>query len=322
MTQPRLRARRPPFPGQFPPGLALALILGACSLNLASADLQDCLRSTVRDFLAPGQRLLQCAVESAKQQIAAVDREEDATSASLGAGQREALALRIRQLELELNATRDRLADAQRHGRRARGTASPPLLVPELIEARWLGEESAGLWRSRAVVAAGSSAGLFESALVLQSQLPLVDAGTDLNLTIGDAVYAGRIVVGKIAEVGRFSSTVRLVTDPEFSGRARVARRTDRGLEVIAEGTLVGDGTPTCRLKHVTEPVAAGDEVFTGGTDGVIPYPMYYGTVVDAELPPAAREWTIQVRPAAATDRRETVEILRLSLNRERILGN
>ena len=64
-------------------------------------------------------------------------------------------------------------------------------------------------------------------------------------LAAGDAVYAGRIVIGKIAEVGRFSSTLRLVTDSGYSGRARLARRTSQGLVFGAEGTLRATA-PTC----------------------------------------------------------------------------
>ena len=112
----------------------------------------------------------------------------------------------------------------------------------------------------------GANDGIAESALVLEGTQPLVDLGSDADVSPGDAVYAGRIVIGKIAEVGRYSSTLRLVTDPGYSGRARLARRNDRGALVFgAEGTLTADGSELCRLKHITDPVNVGDEVFTGG---------------------------------------------------------
>jgi len=121
------------------------------------------------------------------------------------------------------------------------------------------------------LLGAGDRAGITESALVLDDTRPLVDLGDDTGLSPGDAVYAGRVVIGKIAEVGRFSSTLRMVTDSEYSGRARLARRTSQGLVFGAEGTLVGDGSDLCRLKHISDPVNVGDEVVTGGTDGRFP---------------------------------------------------
>src|SRR4030095_14292410 len=142
-----------------------------------------------------------------------------------------------------------------------------------LIEARVLGEETAALWRGMKFLSAGARNGIAESALVLDDPRPLIDLGSDADLSAGDAAYAGRIVIGKVAEVGRFSSTLRLVTDPAYSGRARPMHRSSRGLVSGAEGTIVGDGSDLCRLRHITDPVNVGDEVFTGGTDGVFPLP-------------------------------------------------
>ena len=197
----------------------------------------------------------------------------------------------------------------------------PPLVLPRLIEARVLGEETAALWRARKLLAAGAADQIAESALVLDDSRPLVDLGQDAGVSPGDAAYAGRIVVGKIAEVGFYSSTLRLVTDPAYKGLARLARRTSRGLVLGPEGTVVGDGSELCRLKHIAEPVNVGDEVFTGGTDGAVPARMYYGKVVRAELEPGAREWSVWVRPAA-TEGLESVLILRRALNPDRVLAN
>ena len=47
-----------------------------------------------------------------------------------------------------------------------------------------------------------------------------------------------------------------------------------------------------------------------------------WATLGAAELAPAAREWTVTVKPAAERWNREKVEILRLSLNPERLSGN
>jgi cell shape-determining protein MreC len=115
---------------------------------------------------------------------------------------------------------------------------------------------------------------------------------------------------------------LQLVTDPGFSGRARLARQTSRGLAFGSEGTLVGGGANLCRLKRIMEPVNVGDEVYSGGTDGVLPYPMFYGRVVRAELEEGATEWSIDVEPAAKLDRFDRVQILRMSLNPSRLMAN
>lgn len=301
--------------------LAIGLLLASAALNLAPADVTARLRSAVRDGLAPGQQLVQKSIDLAERAWRRRDPSANGETES-DRDRNRALAARNRRLELELAALRERLETAEEFGRRPRATASKPLLIPELIEADWLGEEISTLIRANGLLSVGSAERLVESALVLQSELPLIDQGESSELATGDSVYAGRIVVGKIADVGRYASTVRRVTDSEFSGRARVARRTDEGLEVIAEGTLVGDGSDACLLKHVTEPIAVGDEVYTSGADGVLRLPMYYGRVTRAELAPAAREWTIVVTPAAASRPRDKVQVLRLSVNRDRLLGN
>ncbi len=202
------------------------------------------------------------------------------------------------------------------------GTSFALLVRPQLVEARVLGEESATAWRGAKFLSVGARGGIAESALVLDDARPLIDLGRDADLSEGDAVCAGRIVIGKVAEVGRYSSTLRLVTDPAYTGRARLVRRTSQGLVFGAEGTLAGDGSELCRLKHIADPVNVGDEVFTGGTDGVAPLPMYYGRVVRAELPPGAGEWSVWVKPAAADEPLDAVLILRRAINAERLAAN
>ncbi len=238
----------------------------------------------------------------------------------------QSVRLENRRLELHVARLREKVNRLSvQQGLSLESGSRAPLVIPQLIEARVLGEESAALWRARKLLSAGANGGIAESALVLDDTRPLVDLGDDAQLSTGDAAYAGRIVIGKIAEVGRYSSTLRLVTDPAYTGHARLARRTSRGLVHGAEGTLVGDGSELCRLKHVSDPVNPGDEVFTGGTDGLVPWPMYYGTVVRAELEPGASEWSVWVEPAvikAVSERLETVVIQRRALNSDRILAD
>jgi cell shape-determining protein MreC len=291
---------------------------------MVPAEATRALRSLVRDALRPGQTAVNVIARHLRLwQMSAVGftgaSGEPAKSGELSEECR-SLRLQNRRLELHAARLRERLEQlAAQQGHVWSTESYPPLVTPKLVEARVLGEETSSLWRGRKLLSAGAGNDIAESALVLDDARPLIDLGADARIAEGDAVYAGRTVIGKIAEVGRFTSTLRLVTDPAYSGRARLARRTSRGLVFGAEGTLVGDGTGLCRLKHISEPVNVDDEVFTGGPDGLVPYPMYYGKVVRAELDSGANEWSVWVVPAASDERLESVLILRRVVNFERI---
>ncbi|MFM7159549.1 MAG: rod shape-determining protein MreC [Planctomycetaceae bacterium] len=348
----------------FPWTLAGGVLLLATALNVGPPGPLALVRGAVRDALRPGLMGLAAVADRVENWCAGASppAPDDPTSAT---------ATRIRELELETARLRRELAATRARGARPRGEATTPLVAPGLVAARWLGGESVAHLRSSGILSAGSRDGVAESALVLAAPGPRVDLGQRDGLAPGDPVFAGRVVLGKIAEVGQVTSTLRLVTDPEFSARVRITRRTPQGLEVIAEGTLVGEprppggarqaageprlrrGTPTaevaanaasrvgtepgaenepgmggarrrgrCRLKNVTEPVAVGDQVYTAESDGVLRFPMYYGEICAAELPPAASEWEVEVTPAATACEPDEVEILRLSLLRENLLAN
>jgi len=311
-----------PSTGGF--GVTIVIALAGTGLMFLPVDTGRPFRSLVRDALRPGQTVLHTAVRHARVQVATMGR-------SLNTGNQPAdrndslreLELANRRLELQIAILRERVQKLSTQQGLFPATASPsPLVRPQLVEARVLGEETAALWRGTKFLSAGASGGIAESALVLDDRRPLIDLGSDAELAAGDAAYAGRIVIGKIAEVGKYSSTLRLVTDSAYAGRARLARRTSRGMVFGAEGTLVGDGSELCRLKHIADPVNVGDEVFTGGADGLVPLPMYYGTVVRAELEAGANEWSVWVKPAAMDERLESVLILRRTINRDRIAAN
>ena len=81
--------------------------------------------------------------------------------------------------------------------------------------------------------------------------------------------------------------------------------------------TLLGTGTPAPSLKRMSSGymIEVGDEVYTAGRDGQPEWPMFYGTVVAAQLKPGASHWEILVRPAVSDDRLEQVEVFTRKLN-------
>jgi cell shape-determining protein MreC len=301
---------------------ATVIVIG-CGLLFVPVETLRPLRVLLRDALAPGQFALSAVCRQGRHWVAAGPAVQNQTRRvrELEDALRTA-RLANRGLEIEAARLREQLHKREQQVWDLAAALPAPLVRPELVSARILGEDSAALWRGRKLLGVGAGAGISESALVLDDARPLIDQGDDARLSPGDAVYAGRIVIGKIAEVGRFSSTLKKVTDSGYLGSARLARRTSQGLVFGPEGTLTGDGSDLCRLMHIVDPVNTGDEVFTGGTDGSVPLPMYYGTVVSARLEPGAQEWSVQVKPAATAERMERVLILRRSFNHDRILAN
>lgn len=305
-------------------GMTVAICLAGTGMMFLPDEAVRPVRSLVRDGLQPGQVALHAAGQCVRLPATALRKLLvcDRPSAENDDRQRE-LELANRRLELQVARLRERVQRLSAEQGLLPGASSPaPLIRPHLVEARVLGEESAAAWRGAKFLSAGARGGIAESALVLDSARPLIDLGSDADLVSGDAAYSGRIVIGKVAEVGKFSSTLRLVTDLLYTGRARLARHTSQGLVFGAEGTLVGEGTDLCRLKHMADPVNVGDEVFTGGADGAVPLPMYYGKVVRAELAPGANEWSVWVRPAAADVPLDAVLILRRAVNADRVAAN
>ena len=144
------------------------------------------------------------------------------------------------------------------------------------------------------------------------------------GLADGQPVYSGRSIIGKIAVAGRWTSTVRPVTDREFRGLAQLARKTRGGLIFGSQAILEGSGSPLCRLTlvPVTEPVNIGDEVYTGRRDATLPYPLYYGKVVSAKIPPGAAHWEIKVEPAVGKIKAQRVQVLTKKMNPLRQLAN
>ena len=308
--------------------LLTVLLLGIGAVFLFISDEEtDRVKILVRDALTPGELLLNDALERSQKTIQklrlrpADHTEELDRLQSLLAGREH----RNRQLQIRNALLRQRLADKQKIGSTPFPVvASEPLLVPELLEAIVLGEENAALWRSGKLINKGRADGLLESELVLEDSNPLIDQGSDAGLKTGQPVYAGRIVLGRIALVGRLSSTYEPVTHPNYRGRARLARKTEEGLMFGAGGIIAGQGEPLCRLERVisTVPVSVGDEVYTDTSDGLFPEPMYYGKVVKVKLQPGSPRWEITVKPAASELNPHTVQILRKYINPVRIAGS
>lgn len=310
-----------------PSSVSLGLLLAAVCLAALPDEMQARWRLMVGDVIYPGcaaWRGVEHQVHSWASQWRPVPPDADAELARVRS-ELEAAKARVRSLELRLARSREEF-NAQRQPLFATGAGSglQRLAQPVLIDAAVLGSEHAAMWRQGWWLAAGKARGLLEEALILASGGPLLDSGRDAGLSPEDRLLLGRCVIGKVAHVGRWTSTFRLVTDAEFRGRAQLVRETQEGYAFGAKGILKGQGERLCRLDGVSasESVHVGDLVYTADRDGLLPTPLYYGTVVQADLPDRAREWHIAVRPENHPADLTRVHVLKSELNVRRLLAN
>ena len=306
--------------------VAVASCLVALGLTLVPTTMTDSIRAAVHDATLPGHHLLAFArlqIYAAKDSLTSSDDSQQRIAAL--ESQLRNSQQRYRRVKIETGLLQEQLILASQNGVSPyRPTPSDPLIVPELLQANVLGEETGRLWRGGALIERGTSDGIRESTLVLEDNRTLVDQGADKGLAAGQPVYSGRNVVGKIAIVGRWTSTVCPVTDPKFRGMAQLARSSENRLLFGPQAILEGCGERLCRLKLIpaTEPVSVGDEVYTSQRDAALPYPLYYGKVVSAEIQPGALHWEIRVEPAVKRIDAPTVQILTRKLNPLRQISN
>lgn len=247
------------------------------------------------------------------------------------------LVTRIEALQLQL--ARYRNSDPL-----TRSALRPDALVKyDTVAANLLGQAIGDAWRNRRMIGARGEDGVVEDSAVLADNRPMIDLGSDLGLDHDIPVVTGHHIVGRIAAVGRWSSTLQLTTDREFSQRVRIIRDTGDSVATIAEGTLVGSGTDHCFVRFVpmtaaVEPddivvsgeLAAGSEASGSGQPGSAADrsaatgggPFVFGKVVSVALEPAERHWSIVVRPAVKLDELRTVLVLRPRANPSRVTAN
>ncbi|MEM8643275.1 MAG: rod shape-determining protein MreC [Pseudomonadota bacterium] len=126
----------------------------------------------------------------------------------------------------------------------------------------------------------------------------LVNLGRNDGLRIGYAVINGDGLVGRTVEAGGSVSRVLLLNDLNSRIPVQVGPRGVRGL-------ALGDNSAELQLGFVQEgaEVSAGDEVYTSGSDGVLPRGLRVGVVVGE---PGA----FKIRPFAELNSLDAVSVL------------
>ena len=301
-----------------------ACLLGAAMFAVLPASATTPIRDIIRLAVAPGQRLVTSAVATTQsrwqqvldEKLATQQQEFDQLHAEIAQSQ-----FRERRALLAVESAAQELASVRRNG------ASPfavetaqPLLRPHSIRAAVLGREILSELKSRRILDRGDTDGVAADLWVLNGEFPIVQAGSELSVADGLPVFAGRCIVGRIVDAGRWTSSLQFVTEPGFRARAFIARvnydgpnatQFSFGAEGLIEGRSDLKQNGLCELAQIpaTEQVEVGMPVYSPPGHAV-DAPMLFGHVVSAEVPPGALHWVINVSPAADLDNIHNVEIV------------
>jgi hypothetical protein len=233
---------------------------------------------------------------------------------------------RCEQLQVELahaeqsrQQAEQRLSAADVQGAAYLVEAPAPLIADELIPANWIGAIGSANGDPHPVVAVGSREGIAADELVLDASAPHVDRGEQSGIETNALVLAGRRLVGRVREVGRWTSTIQPITDPEFRLSVQLLRGDGNQRLLGAKGVLAGQGDGTCTMTYVdaTQPVVVGDLVVTPADDPHFPAMLLCGRVIEARLKEGSLEWFITVEPAAAIAELTSVAVLHQSFRAE-----
>jgi cell shape-determining protein MreC len=235
----------------------------------------------------------------------------------------ENLRLRRRLQQLEQQVASLRAAAAPNAGRE-----TIPLFDSRLVSARVLGQQARQFLASRALLSRGSNAGLSAGGLVLepdndQAAAPLLDVGGETGVAAGRMVLESRAVVGRLKEVGQFTSCLERVTDASYRDRVRIVQMQDGKATPGPRGLLVGTGQPHCqvRMVDISQPIAVGDVVVADGLGGILGSPPRYGTVVRVAQSPGSGQWEIWVEPDVDVGNLDVVSVLTTDINTVRMAG-
>lgn len=301
--------------------IAIGFILGSVLLSVAPDKVSGRAQALVADLCRPGQEVARCGGEWLRDTLTATaSRTERSRRRELERLRAQLAEQQARTAALQIQLARS--AERQQHTSALPAVLRnlPPLTLTSLVPARILGEVAADRWRHAKQLDRGDGDGIEESDLVISGDRSLIDLGQDASLSPEDPLLLGRCVIGKVERVGRWSSTILMLTDAKYRGRAQLVHEAGTGYVFGARGILEGQGTELCRLTGVrsTESVTVGDAVYTTRQDGA-DSPLLYGHVVEARLGESDQEWTVLVRPVALPGELTDVQILRTSIQPERL---
>ncbi len=120
-----------------------------------------------------------------------------------------------------------------------------------------------------------------------------INVGVEDGVEINQAVIVPEGVVGRVFRVGRWSSAVQLLIDPNIGVAGRLVSNSEDGIvHAAGKRRLALSGIP------VTAFVDVGDSVITSGLGGIFPSGLLIGCTINAHHSPGEWLWEIDVEPA------------------------
>ncbi len=149
------------------------------------------------------------------------------------------------------------------------------------------------------------------------THLVRVDKGATDGLYAGQPVLDAGGIVGQVNEVGPFTATVRLISDPSHAIPVQVNRN---GVRAVAVGTGDLSSLTLKNLPNNTD-IRRGDLLVTSGLGGRFPPGYPVGRVARVNTDPGEAFARVDVRPAAALNRLQEVLLVRRDGDVQRFAG-
>ena len=139
-----------------------------------------------------------------------------------------------------------------------------------------------------------------------------VDKGSKNGVEEGMVVINSTGLIGKVTNVGKYSSDVKLITSTDTSNKISViVTNGDDNLVGVINGYNYEEGYLEVEGISNTETVAVGDVVYTSGLGGVFPSGILIGYVDSITTDVYDLAKIINVKPSAKFDNINYVTILR-----------
>lgn len=130
----------------------------------------------------------------------------------------------------------------------------------------------------------------------------IINKGSRHGIRPNAAVLSARGIVGRVVEVGRVSSKILLITDPNSKVAVLIQKNRQGGI-------LVGQPDGNCRMIYISldSDVSRNDKVITAGFGSVFPKNILVGEVTDVGKEPGRLYKYAVVVPAQDMSRLEEV---------------
>ena len=134
----------------------------------------------------------------------------------------------------------------------------------------------------------------------------IIDKGLDDGIKQNRAVLFTKGLVGRVLEIGRHSSKILLITDPNSKVGVMIQRNRQGGI-------LVGLPEGRCRMIYIAldSDVAPGDKVITAGFGAIFPKDILVGEVVRVDKEPGRLYKSAVIKTAEDLSKLEEILCIR-----------